>query len=124
MDYEQIKIIRDSRGRVGVYALSRSNRPPCSRCSSMTDDLPKAFKIVGYESATVPSPSQYLYNALALRAWNDYKEQMEPHIGHTMPTWDELPNKLKLVWLGVAHGQHGVIAWLAGGRIEEIKDGT
>ena len=86
------------------------------------EDKPKAFRIVGYEDSRVPQPSEYLYNALALRGWNDYREQMEMIIDHKLPTWDELPEHLKGVWLGVAHGQHGVLAWLGGGTIEEIDD--
>jgi hypothetical protein len=90
--------------------------------TSMTEDEPKAFRIVGYEDAQMPHPSTYLYNALALRGWNDYRQQMEEHVGHVMPTWDELPDHLKAVWVGVAHGQHGVMAWLGGGTVEEIDD--
>ena len=88
----------------------------------MAKELQKAFRIVGYENAIMPAPSTYLYNALALRGWNDYREQMEQHVGHSMPTWDELPDHLKIVWVGVAHGQHGVMAWLGGGKIEPIDD--
>ena len=88
----------------------------------MTEELPKAFKIVGFEGATVPSPSAKLYNALALKAWNDYKARMELHVDHPMPDWDELPDKLKGVWLAIAHGQHGLITLLGGGKIQTIRD--
>lgn len=87
---------------------------------SMTENEPKGFRVVGYSKATVPLPSKKLYNALALKAWHDYKERMEMHIGHKMPEWDELPPHLKSVWIAVARGQHGVIAVYGGGRIEEI----
>ena len=103
-----------------VERIIKSMPSPSTDRTSMTEEEPKAFRIVGYENATVPQPSAYLYNALALRGWNDYREQMEEHVGHDMPTWDELPNHLKAVWIGIARGQHGVMAWLGGGTIEEI----
>ena len=117
MDHEQTKKInRGRRGRVGTCAISRSDQPPYK---SM-DEEPKPFKIVGYENATVPAPSQKLYDALALRAWTDYRTRMEIHVGHEMPEWDELPEHLRAVWLGVAHGQHGVVALFGGCGIQYI----
>ena len=125
VDGQTRKIENRCRGRTGARAFSRGDSSPYITLvlitSSMPDDLPKAYKIVGYEDSQIPEPSEYLYNVMALRGWNDYREQMEEYVGHEMPTWDELPEHLKVVWMGIAHGQHGVLAWLGGGTIEEIN---
>ena len=83
-------------------------------------DTPKPFRIIGYENSTVPEPSGRLYSALAWQAWNDYKAGMEPQIDHPMPTWDELPDRLRSVWISVARGQHGVIALHGGGKVKYL----
>jgi len=88
----------------------------------MTDDEPRAFRVIVDEDSRIPPPSEQLYNELALRGWNDYRRQMTLHVGHDMPTWDDLPDHLKLVWIDIAHGQHGVMAWRGGGTIEMIDD--
>tara|TARA_R110002020_G_scaffold206535_1_gene411882 strand:- start:83 stop:403 length:321 start_codon:yes stop_codon:yes gene_type:complete len=80
------------------------------------------FKITIPDEAKMPQPSNRMYEALALRAWIDYREAMEPHVGHDMPDWDELPPHLKAVWESVAHGQIGIIAIYAGGKVEAISD--
>ena len=106
-------------------AFSPSALSPRVSTSDMPDDQDKkskAFRVVGYEDANIPPPSEQLYNELALRGWNDYRRQMTAHVGHKMPTWDDLPDHLKMVWIGVAHGQHGVMAWRGGGKIEMIED--
>ena len=66
------------------------------------------FKITIPDEAKMPQPSNRMYEALALRAWIDYREAMEPH--------------LKAVWESVAHGQIGIIAIYAGGKVEAISD--
>jgi|TARA_Y100000034_G_scaffold117807_1_gene157727 hypothetical protein len=85
----------------------------------MTDE-PKAYKIVNYSDARVPHPSTRLYETMALKAWHDYKDHMEIHVGHQMPEWDELPDKLKGVWIAIARGQHGVITLVGGGKTKQI----
>ena len=101
--------------------ILKSAPSPRVRTYSMTEQEPKGYKIVGYGKATVPMPSARLYDALALKAWTDYKGRMEIHVGHEMPEWDELPEHLQDVWIAIAHGQHGVIAVYGGGKIEEIN---
>lgn len=122
LDLEQTREIEECEGRTVERAFSPSALSPRVSRSQMPDDQPIAFRIVGYENAIVPPPTEQLYNELALRGWNDYRRQMTDHVGHEMPTWDDLPDHLKMVWIGVAHGQHGVIAWRGGGKIEMIED--
>jgi hypothetical protein len=76
-----------------------------------------SFKIIGLENAKMPQPSQAMYEALALRAWTDYAEQMAFHVGHELPDWDDLPQHLRAVWMRVAHGQVGIVSIFAGGKI-------
>lgn len=122
MDHGQTWKIGRLEGRTVEQAFSPGALSPRVSVRDMTDDEPRAFRVVGYEESRIPPPSEKLYNELALRGWNDYRRQMADHVGHEMPTWDELPEHLKMVWIGVAHGQHGVIAWRGGGQIEMIDD--
>ena len=120
MDHEQNTIIIWGRwGRTGARAFSRGDQSPNTRSPSMTDER-LAFKIINYSDARVPEPSPKLYETMALKAWVDYKDHMELHVGHEMPDWDELPSKLKGVWIAIARGQHGVITLLGGGKTERI----
>ena len=120
LDHGQIGKITRLEGRTVEQAISPSALSPRVSTLDMQNDEPRAFRVVGYEDSRIPPPSEQLYNELALRGWNDYRRQMADHVGHAMPTWDELPDSLKMVWIGVAHGQHGVMAWRGGGKIEMI----
>ena len=102
-------------------ARIQSQRPYAQPSLQMTE-RPRPFRIVGYSRAIVPEPSSRLYNALAWQAWNDYKAQMEIQVDHKMPTWDELPDNLRAVWISVAHGQHGVLALHAGCKVKYLDD--
>jgi hypothetical protein len=107
-------------GEMVERRVMKSAPSPCAGTYSMTEQDPKAYKISGYGEARVPRPSRKLYESMALKAWHDYKERMEMHVGHEMPEWDELADQLKEVWISVARGQHGVIAVYGGGKIERI----
>ena len=102
-------------------ARIQSQRPYAQPSLQMTE-RPRPFRIVGYSGARVPEPSSRLYNALAWQAWNDYKAGMEIQVDHKMPTWDELPDNLRAVWISVAHGQHGVLALHGGGKVKYLDD--
>ena len=117
---EQIGEIIGGWGEMVERHILKSASSPSTGTYSMTEQEPKGFKIVGYGKATVPPPSKRLYNALALKAWTDYKDRMEIYVGHQMPDWDELPDHLISVWIAVARGQHGVLAVYGGGKIEQI----
>ena len=123
LDHEQAGEIGRYEGTIDGHKRSiAGGLSPRASASHMPEPEYKAFRVVGYEDANIPAPSEQLYNELALRGWNDYRRQMAVHVGHELPTWDDLPDHLKMVWLGVAHGQHGVMAWRGGGKIEMIKD--
>jgi len=123
LDHEQAGEIGELEGTIDGHTRSiAGGLSPRVSTSPMPEPEYKAFRVVGYEDANIPAPSEQLYNELALRGWNDYRREMAVHVGHELPTWDELPDHLKMVWLGVAHGQHGVMAWRGGGKIEMIED--
>ena len=75
---------------------------------------------IDYRGVEIPAPTKKLLTALALKAWIDYSAQMELHLDHTMPAWDQLPDKLKDVWYQIARGQHGVMTLMGGGKIRVI----
>lgn len=108
-------------GEMVERRVMKSAPSPTTETYSMTEQEPKGFKIAGYGEARVPRPSKKLYESMALKAWHDYKERMEMHVGHEMPDWDEMPDHLKEVWIAVARGQHGILVVYGGGRIENIN---
>lgn len=78
------------------------------------------FKITIPVGALMPHPTNKMYEGIALRAWIDYRDAMEPHVGHDMPDWDDLPPHLKAVWSRVSHGMVGIVAIYAGGKVTAI----
>jgi len=122
MDHEQARKVkpRGSRGRTGARAISRSDQPPYISSDIMCDEQFHAHRVIIDENTRLPEPSEQLYNALAMRGWTDYRRQMMPLVDHEMPEWDDLPLHLQVVWLGIAHGQLGIIALLGGGTLELI----
>ena len=75
---------------------------------------------INHKNAHIPDPTEKNIEALAVKAWIDYKGGMEKHIGHSMPEWDDLEPRFKSVWLGVGKGQLVVMTLLGGGSIEKI----
>ena len=123
LDHEQVEEIRGCEGTIGEQAFSPSGLSPRVSASTMDEHDFKAFRVIyDHETARIPPPTEQLYNELALRGWNDYRREMSVHVGHDLPNWDDLPDHLKMVWISVAHGQHGVIAWRGGGTVEMIED--
>ena len=85
---------------------------------STEDDL-KPVRI-NYHGVTLPPPNKKTLEALALKAWLDYSDQMGLLLDHELPTWDELPANLQDVWVRIARGQHVVMSLLGGGKVEVI----
>ena len=79
---------------------------------------------INHKNARITDPSKNIIEALAVKAWIDYKGGMEKHIGHSMPEWDDLEPRFKNVWLDVGKGQIVVMTLLGGGSIEKIDAKT
>ena len=77
---------------------------------------------INHKNAHIPDPTNETLEALALKGWIDYSGGMQPLVGHEMPSWDDLPEKLREVWIGVAKGQHVVMSLIGGATIEEIAN--
>ena len=77
---------------------------------------------INHKNAHIPDPTYETLEALALKGWIDYSGGMQPLVGHEMPSWDDLPEKLREVWIGVAKGQHVVMSLIGGATIEEIAN--
>lgn len=118
---ETREVDRGCWGRTDEHALSRSGQSPSEPLSpSMTDEL-KPIR-VNHLDAHIPAPSAKNIESLAMKGWIDYSGQMSRIVDHDMPTWDELDDKLRKVWINVARGQHVVMTLLGGGKIETIED--
>tara|TARA_R100000664_G_scaffold19968_1_gene29171 strand:+ start:627 stop:959 length:333 start_codon:yes stop_codon:yes gene_type:complete len=75
---------------------------------------------INHNNAHIPDPTEKNIEALALKAWIDYSGSMQPIVEHEMPSWDDLPDKLKDVWRAVAKGQHVCMSLIGGAEIEQI----
>ena len=87
---------------------------------STEDDL-KPVRI-NYHGVMLPPPNKKTLVAMALKAWLDYSAQMSLLLDHELPTWDDLPDNLRDVWIRIARGQHVVLSLLGGGKVEVIDD--
>ena len=114
VDNEQTRKVNGFRGR-SSERINKSAAAPDSH-----KDMAGTFKITIPDDAKMPHPTNKMYEGLALRAWIDYRDGMEPHVGHEMPDWDELPPHLRAVWERVAHGMVGIMAIYAGGKVTAI----
>tara|TARA_R110000824_G_scaffold391829_2_gene589891 strand:+ start:184 stop:462 length:279 start_codon:yes stop_codon:yes gene_type:complete len=85
---------------------------------STEDDL-KPVRI-NWEGVELPPPNKKTLEAMALKAWLDYSAQMALLLDHEMPSWNDLPQSLRDVWVRIARGQHVVLSLLGGGKVEEI----
>ena len=122
MDHDQTgQIIRECWGRTDEHALSRSDQSPSKPPSPSMTDEPKPIR-VNHLDAHIPAPSEKNIESLAMKGWIDYSGQMSRIVDHDMPSWDELDDRLRQVWINVARGQHVVMTLLGGGKIETIED--
>ena len=101
-------------------ALDGSGLAARASTSSMTDEHELKAVRLNHHGIQIPDPTPENIEALALRGWMTYAAAMRDYVGHDMPTWDELPDRLKDVWHRVARDQHAVITLLGGGTIETI----
>ena len=109
-------IVGDYWGEVAARRVDGSE--PSPNPNRNMDKLPPVR--INHKNAHIPDPTEKNIEALAVKAWIDYKGGMERHIGHSMPEWDDLEPRFKRVWLDVGKGQIVVMTLLGGGSIEKI----
>ena len=85
---------------------------------SIMEELPPIR--INHHNARIPDPTENNIEALALKAWIDYSGNMQSIVGHDMPCWDDLDEKLKDVWRAVGKGQHVCMSLIGGAEIEPI----
>ena len=95
---------------------------PSPTTTNEEDDMEIPAVRINHNNAHMPDPTDQTIEALALKGWIDYSGGMQPLVGHEMPQWDDLPDEIKQVWMGVAKGQHVVMSLIGGATIEEIDD--
>jgi hypothetical protein len=122
LGHEQIEEVIEY-GGWGVMVVRRFDGGMPSPTTDTTKDNMKIPAVrINHKNAHMPDPTDETIESLALKGWIDYSGGMQPLVGHEMPQWDNLPDEIKQVWLGVAKGQHVVMSLIGGATVEQIED--
>mgnify|MGYP003149119891 CR=1 FL=1 len=79
-------------------------------------------KRINHEGAHIPPPTERLVRGMALASWASYSSSMELLLDHEMPTWDNLPDPVREIWLAAAKAAYACVALYGGGTVEDVGE--